>query len=151
MAGSLSFKLLDFGNKPEATTFTVPTIEVTAANFDATWTAVQSLRTQVSLLTLGNLARYQLVARVVEPTPTTPTNLAQRENKWLIRYRDEIANKNYRAELGTADLSLLTVDEFLDLTTTPGSSFVTAFEAVVRSEFDNAVTVQSIQFVGRSS
>lgn len=150
---AVSFTLTDFGQKPESTTFRVPTIDVTAANFDAQWALVQSLRTQVSLLTLGNIKKYTFTAREVEPTPTTPTSLAQRENKWLIRYRDEVANKNYRAELGTADLSLLTVDDFLDILTpaSPGADFVAAFQDLVRSDDGNAVVVQSIQFVGRNT
>jgi hypothetical protein len=151
MAGSISYTMEDWGAKPETTVFRVPVTDITAANYDAQVTLIQSLRTQIMLMTVGSMKKYAFTSLEVEPTPVGMTPLAQRENKWLIRYRDEVANKDYRAELGTADLTLLTVDEFLDISTGVGATFVAAFEALVESENGNPVVVQSIQYVGRST
>lgn len=77
--------------------------------------------------------------------------LAHREIKYLVRYSDNVTGKIYRAEIPCADLSLLDGDtDFLSLSSTEGAAFVTAFEANCLSEVGNAVTVQSIQFVGRN-
>jgi hypothetical protein len=83
--------------------------------------------------------------------PSDP--VAQREVKWLVRYHDA-AGRKYSVEIPTADLSLLDTDsEFLDLAATYPAAFKTAFEDVVVSPADDgsAVTIDSIQFVGRRS
>jgi len=62
--------------------------------------------------------------------------------------------QKYRVSLPTADLSVLPNNsEFLDLTGGVGLALKDAFEAVVRSPGNgaNAVTLDSVQFVGRNS
>jgi hypothetical protein len=124
---------------------------LTAGNFVAVTGAVSTLLTATLGITIGSqaAARTEAVSQVSAVVNTNPQ--AQRENKWLVRYHDSNSTK-FSLEIPCADLSLLSLGtEFLDLTVTAVASFVTAFEAVVKSPDDPtlSVTVDSIQFVGR--
>lgn len=125
---------------------------LTAGNFVAQTGLVSALLTAALDITLGSQSASRVLA-VSDVSAVVNTNpLAQRENKWLVRYHDTAGTK-FSLEIPTADLSLLTLGtEFLDLTLAgPIADFVTAFEAVVKSPDDPTltVTVDSIQFVGR--
>jgi len=129
----------------------IPTL--TAANIVAVTGAVSTLYSAVLDITLGSQAASNILAVSTAATLANNNPLAQRENKWLVRYRDA-DNTPFSVEIPTADLSLLTLgSEFADLTTTEMAAFVAAFEAVVKSPDDPtlAVTVNSVQFVGRRS
>lgn len=87
-------------------------------------------------------------AGIVGPA-TNP--LAQRENKWLVRAIDDVNAKRVSFEIPCADLSLLSSGtDMLDLTGTEAAAFVTAAEANVLSADGNAISIESIQFVGRN-
>lgn len=94
---------------------------------------------------------------VVETTKDAGTagpaasSYAQRENKWLVRAVDTVNARNVQIEIPCADLSLLTGgQDFLDLGGTAAAALVAAIEANVLSQDGNAVSVSSIQFVGRN-
>lgn len=77
--------------------------------------------------------------------------LAQRENKWLVRATDNVNARNVQIEIPCADLTLLTGGlDHLDLAGTEAAAFVTAIEGDALSQDGNAITVASIQFVGRN-
>lgn len=77
--------------------------------------------------------------------------LAQRENKWLVRATDDVNARNVQIEIPCADLTLLSGgQDFLDLSGTEAAALVTAIEANVLSQDGNAISVASIQFVGRN-
>ena len=99
---------------------------------------------------LGGQTLALLVASEARGAVNITNPEAQRENKWLVRYHDT-AGALYSIEIPTAKLSLLDAGtEFLDLTGTEAAAFVTAFQAGAVSPTDgSAVTVDSIQFVGR--
>lgn len=124
---------------------------LTAANFVAQTGLVSALYTAALDLTLGSQAATRVLAVSTVSAVENTNPLAQRENKWLVRYHDTAGTK-FTLEIPTADLSLLdTGTEFLDLTGTEAAAFKTAFEAVVKSPDDPTLTVtlDSIQFVGR--
>jgi len=139
------------GTGAEKSSWAFWTSTLTAANFTAQTGLISALFSAALDLTLGSQAgtRILAVASVSAVENTNP--LAQRENKWLVRYHDTGGTK-FTVEIPTADLSLLdTGTEFLDLTGTEAAAFKTAFEAVVKSPDDPTLTVtlDSIQFVGR--
>jgi len=124
---------------------------ITAANIVAISGAISTLLTATLGITKGGQAASSVVASSSQSVVNITDPLAQRENKWLVRYHDADGVK-FTLEIPTADLSLLdTGSEFADLTVTEFADFVTAFEAVVKSPDDPtlATTVDSIQFVGR--
>jgi len=139
------------GSGAEKSTWSVWTANLTAANFVAQQGLISALYTAVLDLTLGSQAATSELAVSTQSAVENTNPLAQRENKWLVRYHDSAGTK-FTVEIPTADLSLLdTGTEFLDLTGTEAAAFVTAFEGVVRSPDDPTLTVlvDSIQFVGR--
>lgn len=146
-------------NEPEVETSTsvFTGSDLTAANFDAEAALMTALKNAVEDLSNGTLIKDERVA-VVTPYPKDrpATAYAQRENKWLVRYKDTVTGDTNRMELPCADLSLLTgVDsgDYLDLTDTEPAAFVTAFEAYQLSPGTGTrgnTEVMSIQFVGRN-
>lgn len=141
----------DYGTPGEKSSFEITTVDLSAANVAAQSALLATLWGTIDALVLGNIASRKIVFAQSTPDDSEVTDSqAQRENKWLVRYRDTSGRK-FRVELPTANLSLLTLGtEFLDLTLTDPAAFVTAFEAVAKSPDDQStVTVDSIQFVGR--
>jgi len=139
------------GSGAEKSTWSLWTANLTAANFTAQQGLISALYTATLDLTLGSQAATSELAVSTQSAVENTNPLAQRENKWLVRYHDTGGTK-FTVEVPTADLSLLdTGTEFLDLTGTEAAAYVTAFEAVVRSPDDPTLTVtlDSIQFVGR--
>lgn len=141
----------DYGNPGEKSSFSFTISDITAGNYAAISGALTTLWGAIDALLTGHIAGRRVVAISTEPDVSPVTNpLSQRENKWLVRYHDTSARK-FTLELPTADLSLLdTNTEFLDMGGTEAAAFKTDFEAVAKSPADqSAVTVDSIQFVGR--
>lgn len=139
------------GSGGEKSTWQIWMATLTAGNIAAQLTAEAALRTAVAGITLGSQAAHSVMATSSQSAIENTNPLAQRENKWLVRYHDTHGTK-FSVEIPTADLSLLSLGtEFLDLDVTAVDDFVTAFEALVVSPDDDAatVTVDSIQFVGR--
>jgi len=142
---------VDYGVPGEKSSFRFTITDLSAANFVAISGALTTLWTNIAALLLGSPVSRRVVAisQEVAASPVTDP-LAQRENKWLVRYHDTSGRK-FTLELPTADLSLLdTNSEFLDLAGTEAAAFVSAFEAVAKSPSDQSnIVVDSIQFVGR--
>lgn len=139
------------GSGAEKSTWSVWTANLTAANFTAQQGLISALYTATLDLTVGSQAATSELAVSTQSAVVNTNPLAQRENKWLVRYHDTAGTK-FTVEIPTADLSLLDAGtEFLDLTGTEAAAYVTAFQGVVRSPDDPALTVlvDSIQFVGR--
>ena len=87
-----------------------------------------------------------------------PTDeFARRENKLLIRYSGDTTGSKHRVELPAPDMSVLTSEtgdaNFIVLADAGVmAAFVTAWEQIARSPLDGdeAVTINSIQYVGRN-
>lgn len=142
----------DYGS--ERSTVTARGAELTAVNFDAEYTKLVQFYDAIVGITLGLRVGAKFgndIPVVAADTPSADPN-AQRERKWLVRYSDATAMKNYTMELPCADLSFLDPNnkEYADMLDPAVASFVSAFESLVLSPDDNAVTVDSIQHVGRN-
>lgn len=108
-------------------------------------------------VTLGNAGKSYLSQIIYKDTGSNaaPDNgEAQVEKRWLVRYTDNTTGDKYRFEIPTADASLLTGNggsDLLPLTAGAGAALKSAIEAVGRSPDGNAITVSSVEFVGRNS
>lgn len=146
---------VDQQGNPETSTFQVPITTLTPANVAAQVTLTGTLAAAIAGITLGNFLQSAVTYdRHVIGVGPAASNLAQRENKWLVRYHDTTTFDKYRAEIPTADLSLLpSGSEFLDLTAGAGQTFKDAFEDIVNSGLTsgNTVVVDTVQFIGRNS
>jgi len=143
----------DYSNEKSSWGFSVATLS--AANVAAQQTLLDTLTTATDAIVLTAATKEETVFKRTIHAGAQPTNaLAQRENKWLVRYIGDATFKKFSLEIPGADLSKLSTSpqsDFADLTDTDIAAWVTAFEAVAKSPDDptETVTVQSIQFVGR--
>jgi len=150
MASRSIFTIEDYS--AEKSSFAVAGVAASSANYDAQQTLLIALADAVEDLIIGALRKREYVASVAFPNTGDVTNaFAQRELKWLITYSDDVTGKLQQCEIAAPDLSLLVAgSDLLDLAGTEGAAFVTAFEAFVKSDAGNAVTVQSGRVVGRN-
>ena len=146
---------LKSNNTPELTVSRWPITTLTAANVVAQTAFQDAFITAVNAITIGNLYKKAAVFSEVQVSvDPASTSLAQRENKWFCRFHDVVTNQKMTRSIGTADLTLLTDhSEFLDITADEGLAFKTAFDDMVKSEYDatHGVSLDSVQFVGRST
>lgn len=141
----------DYDGEPSSVSF--PAVDLTAANFDAQVAALAALRTALEGvcvdLQTGHLIGNDYTV-VTGSAARASSPLAQRENKWLVRYHD--SSDSYTLSIPCADLTTLDPNNrgFMDLDGTEGAAFVSAFEAYV-NQGGGSVTVDSVQFVGRNT
>jgi len=147
------FTLRDYAR--ETSTVTVYNGAVTAVNIGAYLTQFGELKAAIDGLSLGTIAKEQIVLDDTIITADSPANpFAQRELKWLVRYVGNTNGAVYTLTIPCADPTgrLLPQSDFMDLTETNAAAFVTAFEAIAKAPDNDAeaVTVQSIELVGRN-
>jgi len=143
---------LDYSN--ESSSFTVSAELRDDTNFDAQVTLSDALITATNALTLGNL-NNQFFTQGEWSLASLPSDvLAQRENKWLVKYEDATTGKKYNVELPTADLAnghLQTNSDEANLADAEWVAFIAAFEAyAVAPDTGNAVNFISARFVARN-
>lgn len=142
----------DFGG--ERSSFTVPlgSTVVSGANYDAFVNAISNLLTNIAPLTYMPL--HETFKAIADPVDDQASNEeGQREKKWRVRYTSTVTGKSYAMEIPGAILTghLVAGTDRLDISAGDGAAFVTAFELDAREpETDNAVTVDYVQFVGRT-
>lgn len=106
----------------------------------------------VSIGTRGDAAVLRRV--VVDAGSVTPpvNKFAQRELKFLCRYTDNVNGKEYSFTIPCADADLVVGNtDMIDLAAGDGLALKTAFDTYALSELGNAVTLNSVQLIGRSS
>jgi len=157
MAGKVTFSFLDAGGERSTTSFAIVTL--TNANIDGIIGAageVDDLRDAIVGVTLGQTASVKVLARDSDKSSSPATAPeAQRELKWLVEYSDDVTGQVYQAEIPCPDITDATLynqapTKEIDLTDALWVTFVTAFEALVRSADGNAVTVIGGRLVGRN-
>jgi len=143
----------DYSDEKSSWGFAVATLS--AANVAAQQTLIDAVVTATSAIVLTAATKEETTYKRTIHAGAQPTDpLAQRENKWLVRYTGDATFKKFTLEIPGADLSKLSTSpqsDFADLTDTDIAAWVTAFEAVAKSPDDptETVTVRNIQFVGR--
>lgn len=162
MPSQLSLTYIDHGGERAVMTGNIPV--VTAANLAATNTLVNNLVAAIDDIIFGNLNKRTMSVIVLGSAALPASEEAQREEKWLIKYRDVTATlaagvtnpyfgKQFVTSIGTAELTahLGVNSDFADLAETEIAAFVTAFEAFARSPAGGAVDVTAIEHVGRNT
>lgn len=148
--GNVKVKFLDYSD--ERSDFGIYTPDLTAANFDATIALIDALVVEIEAVSLGTKikdTRSATVATFPATLPVSPS--AQRESKWLIKAVDNVLGGDVRATIPTADLQFLVAGTgAMNLAAGQGLSLKNALEAVMLSKYGNAVTVNSIEHVGRT-
>lgn len=145
---SASFK--DYGGEVTTSAFNVLSLASNAA-FEAAQTAFENALDDMLLGVQQNRVN-QFSLQLTSAPALSPS--AQREVKMLARYTDNVTGKGYSVSFGTLDLEnagIVAGTDFITLETSPGSDFKTAFEAFAASPDGNAITLNSLQFVGRNS
>lgn len=148
-----TFTFLDYSGEKSTVQFYNGAI--TAVSLAGYLTNFGALRTAIDGITLGTIHKEKWVGDDTLLSNANPTNaFAQRELKWLVRYRGNSSQKVYTLEIPTADPTgrLLPDSDFADLDETATAAFVSAFETIARAPDDDNenVTVLSIQLVGRN-
>lgn len=142
----------DYG--AESSSVTVYSDAITAANHDAQVAALTSLVDAIAGITLGLKIRqeYANFDQILSSQSEASDAFAQRETKWLVRYKRPTGTKVHKMELPCADLQFLDTNNkgYLDLSSTEGAAFVSAFEAFAKDPDGNTIEVISVQHVGRN-
>lgn len=165
--GGGSFTLMDYNREKASVGFN--TAAITAVSIAGTLTQFGALRAAIEGITLGVVAAEALYVNRTKLSNVPPASvLAQRESKWLVVYEDtteffddpvnSIPNAGYRGifnvEIPTADLAgvtMVTNTDDADITVGPMATFVTAFEALVKSPYGGDVNVTRVIHVGRNT
>lgn len=149
MPSGYRIAIRDYGG--ETSVFSVTGADMSAATYNDVITDIDDLEQAVEGIILGTLGRGVIEAVVSPGSEAAPSDpWAQRENKWLVYYSDNVTGKSATREIPTANLALLSPGtEFLNIASGAGATFKTAFEAYVRSEAGNAVTVERVVYVAR--
>jgi len=150
MAGRYNLSYLDYGKERSTFGIWLPTLN--AANIAAQTTLIGTLKTATDAIVLGNPSSYSIIANTVELSGAPAgSKSAQRENKWLVSFSDDVSGASGTATIPTADLNLLaTNSDLIDMTDAAVIAFVAAFEAVAQSNTGHSVTINQIRFVGRN-
>lgn len=155
--GKLNLRYRDYGEPGERSTVSFDGPDLTALNLDAEVVLQNALRDAVADITLGTLVNVERRASESPQPDTQPASqFAQRETKWLVRYRDTVTGDKAFVTLPCADLALLdaSAEDKIDMTDADVIAFVAAFEAYVLSPGTGTrgnTEVYEIQHVGRNS
>lgn len=113
-----------------------------------------TFRAAIAGVTRGTIGQFVIVDEQVESAGavTTPADMdAQREDKLVITYTDNVLGGSFRKEFPTFDRTLLSPgSEQLDITTGPVAALVGQIEAHMLSKFGNAVTVTKAEYVAKA-
>jgi len=117
-------------------------------------TAMSNFEDAVDAMTVGvrsnrNVSLYTDISNSNAASPT-----AQRENKMLLRYSDNVTGKGYSVTIPTLDLAnagIVAGSDNINLENPSlGYDMKLAFEAFASSPDGNSVTLNSARFVGRN-
>lgn len=128
---------------------------ITPVNLAGFLTEFGQMRSAIDGISIGTIQKEKWVGDDTLLSNALPANaFAQRELKWLVRYRDTTSNKIYNIEIPCADPTgrLVAGTDKADLTETNMAAFVTRFESFGRSPESDThnVAVQEIILVGRN-
>jgi len=146
------FRGKDWSNEGTSVSVFLGTTPVSSANYDATAAAVAALEASLNGISLIPL-HQQLVAIDEEVNDKSTDEHGQRESKARVKYTSTVTGKSYSIEVPGPVMvgRLIAGSDFFNLAQTQIAAFVTDFETTAREPgTNNAVTVDSIQAVGRT-
>lgn len=143
-------------SKEKATmSFFLPTLLADGSNYAAITAAFNAVLAAVEDVTEGNIQEWAIVANRTRLTNEVPVT-GRREQKWLVRYQDDTTLKVYNLEIpvsDTASMPFNTGTDFVDIGNADAetTALIGALNTNVKSPTGGAITVISIQDVGRNS
>lgn len=150
MTVKAGFRGLDFTR--EVTNVEFYMVDLSAANFDARITALNTVQAAVqgvSLIAFDGEFMYAIDTARESATPADPN--AQRESKWIVSYHDDVNGFPGSFTIGGADLTLLDGNtQLMDVAAGAGLTLLNALEANLISRYGNAIVVDEIRHVGRN-
>jgi hypothetical protein len=150
MPSKVSFEYQDYSRERSKVGFNIVTL--TAANFDATISAVNSLSSAILAVQKENALQSKKVMAQDTLVSRSPASdkASQRETKWLVTLEDATLHSLSRHEIPMADTQWVTANsDFADLSASPFDDLKTAIEATVKSPAGNSVLMVSAQLVGK--
>lgn len=128
---------------------------ITVGTITGFLTEFGQMRDAINAITLGTMEKEAWVGDATVLSTALPANaFAQRELKWLVRYRDTVTNKRYTLEIATADPTgrMVAGSDLANLSETQMAAFVTQFNSYARCPDSdaNAVEIVDIRLVGRN-
>lgn len=137
-------------------------------DYTAAIAALTAIRSGVEGVSRGNV-RQEQISRINPINANWPSDEeAQREDKWLITYRDTLEwldaptntipnpgfGKLFNIEVPCADREAVVMTpgtDIVDFTQAPMSTLVTNLQSYGRSPYGGSVSVQQVEFVGRNT
>lgn len=146
---------LKSNGKPETSTCRFAVDTATPANVATIEGNIGGFVAAMVGITLGRIVKQEFIYSVTQNDKIpAASKLAQRENKWYLRYHNPNTHLSFGISYPCADLTkTMANSEFVDITAGAGLAVKTAFEQVVVCP-DDPLTfgiLDSIQFVGRNS
>lgn len=146
-----NLSLIDFSNEPASVSVGIPQYNL-ATNNDLLTNKLPAFTTAILDVSLLNKTKDQIVffdTKFSKVLPTDPN--AQREDKWFVRYQDNVNFSIHNYEIPGADRSIGMIPgtDLLDLTGTEALALIAASNALVLSPDGNATTILDVTFVGR--
>lgn len=154
MNSSCSFTIRDKTNEYSTVRFALP--DVTAANYDATITAMDAIQTAISAMTIGSIASRSLIAFNDKIDDTTPLNpWAQRELGIRFFYQETTHGmKKYHITVPCPDLLVVDVSDKDHVDTenfTTSNALLTLLEAHMVSPNGRDIEFYRGKLVGRKN
>jgi hypothetical protein len=156
---TVEFALKDATN--EIGRFRVGIPALNAGSIVGTLAGVDSLKTALAAITLGTIHQVAWGDRDTESNAVPTEAAAQRENKLLIVYEDNVTEQRHTVTIPTVDFDELVFlpggGDAVAFTAANGATaamqaFVTAFEALVVDRVTgNATEILEMRYVGRTS
>lgn len=142
----------EYGTEAKAASVDVRCADLTAGNFTTQEGLRAAFEAAVDAVSLGNSGSENFIAVTTDVGfNPSPNPIAQRENRWLVSFRDNTTQRAGNFIIPCYDPALLAPDgSNMDPTSTEYAGLVTATEAFVRSVNGNPVTVTSIKFRART-
>ena len=167
--GTAVFSIEDYSNETGRSTINVG--DISLATIQVVQDAVDDLKLALQPIILGQIRQIGLNQTFIESGAAVTDPNAQRETKFLVRYRDTNQylgalntapnpgyNQVFNVEIPTAELAthLVPGTDVVDMANAEIAAFVTAFEAVARSPYNQfstnpTIDVVEILFVGRNT
>lgn len=145
----MTFSRTDQSVEPGRTQFSLTAIS--AANYEATATAVNALSEALDGISLSN-AHSIVIHHALGSGPKS--NAGNRELKWLVRVTDTSNSKAFSYEVPCANDSLEVLNvggkTILDPTSDEWIALGSAISAIVKSPYANGVTLTEVELVGRN-
>lgn len=145
--GRASVIVWEYGDAAKASSIGVHTADLDNTNIVAQLAAFADFRDAIADVVVGNMGAWEVVAAdggAGKDPADSP--LAQRENKWLVSFTDNVTGNPGGFTIPCADLTKLGTDGENMAAGVERTALIAAAEAYVKSVTGNAVTVSSIKF-----